>query len=67
MPKKEGKIMKKFLSVLLSLVLLLSCVSVAAAAEEKVTPLIIVPGYSASELYLDYGLETEEHAGVAQA
>ena len=67
MPKKEGKIMKKFLSVLLSLVLLLSCVSVAASAEEKVTPLIIVPGYSASELYLDYGLETEEHVWGVQA
>ncbi|MDO4379271.1 MAG: hypothetical protein Q4D20_00180 [Clostridia bacterium] len=53
--------MKKVLSVLLALVLALSCVSVAAAAEEKVTPLIIVPGYSASELYLDYGEETEEH------
>ena len=67
MPRKEGKRMKKFLSVLLALVLVFSCVSVAAAAEEKVTPLIIVPGYSASELYLDYGLETEEHIWGVQA
>ena len=59
--------MKKVLSVLLSLLLVFSCVSVAAAAEEKVTPLIIVPGYSASELYLDYGLETEEHVWGVQA
>ena len=38
-----------------------------AADEEEVTPLIIVPGYSASELYLDYGLETEEHVWGVQA
>ncbi len=65
---KEGKKMKKLLSVLLALVMILCSVSAASAAaeEKKVTPLIIVPGYSASELYLDYGLETEEHVWGVQ-
>ncbi|MCM1364684.1 MAG: hypothetical protein NC122_04305 [Faecalibacterium sp.] len=55
--------MKKFISVFLAVLMILCSVSVLASAAEKeeVTPLIIVPGYSASELYLDYGTENEEH------
>lgn len=60
--------MKKILSVLLALAMIFCSVSAvsAAAEDKKVTPLIIVPGYSASELYLDYGLETEEHVWGVQ-
>lgn len=60
--------MKKLLSVILALTMVFCSVSAlsAAAEDKKVTPLIIVPGYSASELYLDYGLESEEHVWGVQ-
>ncbi|MGN1418083.1 MAG: hypothetical protein ACI4W6_02010 [Acutalibacteraceae bacterium] len=60
---------KKILSVILAALLLMSslCAFAFAAQEEPVIPLIIVPGYSASELYLDYGEETEEHVWGVQA
>lgn len=61
--------MKKVISIFLAVLMVLCSVTAFAYAadEEEVTPLIIVPGYSASELYLDYGLETEEHIWGVQA
>ncbi|MCM1544824.1 MAG: hypothetical protein NC110_05930 [Ruminococcus sp.] len=61
--------MKKIISVFLAVLMVLCSVSAFAMAadEEEVTPLIIVPGYSASELYLDYGTEKEEHIWGVQA
>ena len=57
------KTMKKALSLLLSalmIVMSFSCLN-AFAADETVTPVIVVGGYSSSDLFLDYGTENEQH------
>ena len=43
--------MKKFLSVVLAVIMILSCMSVLAYAQESVTPTIIIPGLFQSETY----------------
>ena len=57
------KSLKKALAVMLAALMILTSVSVLSAFAEDgaVTPVIVVGGYSSSDLYLDYGTENEEH------
>lgn len=53
---------KKPLSLILVLVMLiLSVGAIFASADEEVTPVIVVGGYSSSDLFLDYGTDSEKH------
>lgn len=51
--------MKKIVSILLCTALILSLVTVAFAAEEK-CPVIFVPGYTASRMYINRGTDGEK-------
>ena len=53
---------KKFMSLVLAAVLCVLCASVSLAYErqEEHTPVIIVPGYSGSPLYMNYGTPEEK-------
>ena len=44
--------MKKVISIFLSLIMLLGCLNIATFADEE-TPIVIVPGFMGSKLYLD--------------
>lgn len=53
--------MKKIISIFLCLTLLFSIATVAFAEdEEKVTPVIFVPGYTSSRMYINRGTENEK-------
>lgn len=60
---------KKIISVFLAVLMLLSslCAFAFAAEKEEVIPLIIVPGYSASDLFLNNEDGTQEHIWGVQA
>lgn len=57
------KTLKKTLSVLLVTVMLFTSLFTvcANAADKEIVPVIVVGGFSSSDLFLDYGLDTEEH------
>ncbi len=52
--------MKKLLCVLMSAIFLMTISSMSFFADESVTPVIIVAGYTSSSLYLNYGQDSEE-------
>lgn len=54
--------MKRFISVILAVVLVFSCTTAAFAAKEEVTPLVIVRGLDFAALTVDLGTEDERPA-----
>ena len=52
--------MKKVISIILSIVLIISCCIPAFANEKKQNPTILISGFLCSQLYLNYGEENEE-------
>lgn len=58
--------MKKFLSFILSLVMILSCTTVAFAQEDEYVPVIHITGMANTSLILDAGLETEKQVFGAE-
>ena len=57
------KAIKKSISVFIACLIAVSgiCSLYAFAADSSTIPVIVVGGYSSSDLYLDYGTEDEEH------
>ncbi len=53
--------MKKAISLILSIVLFVSCFCIGASAEDKSDdPIILISGFLCSQLYYEYGTENEE-------
>lgn len=55
------KITKRFLAVLLSIIMAFSCCAVAMAKTEEPLPIVIVEGIMIEENFLDYGTENERN------
>ena len=54
--------MKRIISALLCAVMLLCILPVSAFAQDKVTPIILVQGYSGPALFYDLGGENDHRA-----
>ena len=55
------KLTKKLIAVFLSVVMAMSCCTVALAKTEEPTPIVIVEGIMIEENFLDYGTENERN------
>lgn len=59
--------MKKFLSLILTAVIIFSCFSIGANATEKSDdPIVLISGFLCSQLYYEYGTENEEKLWVLE-
>ena len=57
--------MKRIISALLCAVMLLCILPVSVFAQDKVTPIILVQGYSGPALFYDLGGETSIRSGAS--